>query len=231
MSNIEKRKSSELAPGAPQKGFEEGVNQEDLIMPRIKLIQAMSPEAQDEGIKPGTIINGLSKQEVSMKFIPINVHANWVRFNPRNSKDPNFNPDYEPGAMIWASSDPNDARVVEEGRFGENGERPLATKFLTFLCLFDGDTSPVLLSFSNTSLKAGKQLLSMAKFSKRDMFATRYTLTAHKETKDGNQYFVYKVQSAGLVSDKEYKQCEQLWKEFSIKKPTVAPTEEEAVPF
>ena len=51
------------AEGA-QRGFEGGVDREDLTIPRAKLIQALSPELTEglEGIKVGSIINSLTKE-------------------------------------------------------------------------------------------------------------------------------------------------------------------------
>ena len=230
---LAKKEKNEIAKSEKPRGFEEPTNQEDLILPRVKLLQALSPEVQDEGMKQGTIINGLTKQPVSEHFVPIYKRTNWVRFNSRNTKDPSFDSNYEPGAFIWSSSDPNDARVVTEGSFGPNGERPLATKFITFLCLFEGDDSPVLLSFSNTSLRAGRQLLSMASFGGGDMFSKKYKLASYKEVKNNNQYYVLKVTAAGKATDEEYKKASEMWEKFSGKEIDHSPSDpnEGSVPF
>jgi len=203
----------------PQRGFEGGVNQDDLIIPRAKLIQALSPELNDgiEGIRIGSIVNSLTKEKLPDEFVPIFTFKTFIRFNPRKKDDPNFLSAFEPGAVVWKSADPDDPRVIEETRFGRNGEKPAAITFLNFFSYFPGCTMPIILSFSKTSYKTGKQLLSLAKFCGGDMFSRKYRLSSVMETNDIGTYSVFKVVPVGEVSQDEYKTCEYLWNEFSAK--------------
>lgn len=201
------------------RGFEEETQKEDLIIPRAKLLQALSPEVTErpKDFQPGLIINSLTKTILPSEFVPIFKFTNWIRFNPRNPKDPAYNDQFEPGAIIWRSNDPYDPKVIEESKFGENGERPLANKFLNFFSYFPGVAMPVIVSFTNTSFKTGKQLLSLARFSGGDMFSNRYRLTS-KQTKNAmGTFFVLQVEPAGQVEGEEYKKCEALWTEFHQK--------------
>ncbi len=203
----------------PQRGFEGGVNQEDLIIPRAKLIQALSPELKDgiEGIRIGSIVNSLTKEKLPDEFIPIFTFKTFIRFNPRKKEDPNFLSGFDPGSVVWKSANPDDPRVIEETRFGINGEKPPATTFLNFFSYFPGCAMPIILSFSKTSYKTGKQLLSLAKFCGGDMFSRKYRLTSVMETKNMDSYAVLKVIPVGQVSQDEYRTCEFLWNEFSAK--------------
>lgn len=212
-----------------QRGFENGITQEDLIIPRAKLIQALSPELTEgiEGIRVGSIINSLTKEVLPQEFIPVFMFKNFIRFNPRSKDDPNYDPAFEPGAVIWKSVDPEDPKVVEETKFGPNGEKPSATTFLNFFSYFPGVSMPVIVSFSKTSYKTGKQLLSLAKFCCGDMFSRKYKLTSQMETNDIATYAVFKVASAGLSSPDELKLCEGLWQEFSAKAKNIQVHDEE----
>ncbi len=225
-----------LATGSHQRGFENGITQEDLIIPRAKLIQALSPEITEGlGVKPGAIINSLTKEVLPDEFIPIFMFKNYIRFNPRSKADPNFDPAYEPGAVVWKSNDPDDPKVVAETRFGPNGEKPIATTFLNFFSCFPGVPMPVIVSFSKTSYKAGRQLLSLAKFCGGDMFSRKYRLASVMETNDIATYAVFKVAPIGAVSPEEYKLCERLWNDFSEKAKDIhvhdEGTTDEPVPF
>ncbi len=202
-----------------QRGFEHGITQEDLIIPRAKLIQALSPELMEglDGIKAGAIINSLTKELLPQEFIPIFMFKNFIRFNPRSKDDPNFDPEFEPGAVIWKSNDPEDSKVIEETKFGPNGEKPVATTFLNFFSYFPGVPMPIIVSFSKTSYKTGRQLLSLAKFCGGDMFARKYRLTSQMETNDIATYAVLKVVSVGASSPEDFKLCEKLWNDFAAK--------------
>ncbi|HRZ15784.1 MAG TPA: hypothetical protein P5110_09780 [Candidatus Omnitrophota bacterium] len=228
---IEKVQSGALmqAEGV-QRGFEGGVDREDLIIPRAKLIQALSPELTEglEGIKVGSIINSLTKEVLPGEFIPVFTFKNYIRFNPRSKDDPNFNPDFDPGAVIWKSTDPLDPKVKEEARFGPNGEKPLATTFINFFSYFPGVPMPIIVSFSKTSYRAGKNLLSLAKFCGGDMFSRRYKLVSQMETNDIATYAVLKVTPAGDAKPEEYAVGERLWKDFASKVDAIQVHEEDA---
>jgi hypothetical protein len=220
MSNeITKTNTALMQQDKVQRGFESGVDQEDLIIPRAKLIQALSPEMQEglEGIKVGSIINSLTKEKLPDEFIPVFAFKNYIRFNPRSKDDPNFDPAFEPGAIIWRSTDPADPLVQEQTKFGPNGEKPVATTFLNFFSFFPGVAMPVIVSFSKTSYRTGKQLLSLGKFCGGDMFSRKYKLTSQMETNDIGTYAVFKVVPSGGASPDEYAVCERLWNEFSAK--------------
>lgn len=207
-----------LAAGPRQRGFESGITQEDLIIPRAKLIQALSPEITEGlGVKPGDIINSLTKEVLPDEFIPVFMFKNFIRFNPRSKADPNFDPAYEPGAVIWKSTDPADPKVVAETMFGQNGEKPIATTFLNFFSYFPGVPMPVIVSFSKTSYRAGRQLLSLAKFCGGDMFSRKYRLMSLMETNDIATYAVFKVVPVGSTNPEDYSLCERLWNDFSAK--------------
>lgn len=200
------------------RGFEGGINQEDLIIPRAKLIQALSPEvAEGLGFKPGAIINSLTKEILPDEFIPVFMFKNYIRFNPRSKADPNFDTAFEPGAVIWKSSDPEDPKVLAETKFGANGEKPVATTFLNFFSYFHGVPMPIIVSFSKTSYRAGRQLLSLARFCGGDMFSRKYRLFSQMESNDIGTYAVFKIAPIGAATPDEYKLCERLWNDFSEK--------------
>lgn len=217
---VEKKKQEIAEQTEPARGFEDdSMDQDDLIIPRAKLLQALSPEIQDnvEGCRQGMIINSLTQHELPEIFIPIFVFKNYIRFNPRKKEDANFDPEFEPGAIIWKSNDHKEERIQLETKFGANGEKPLATVFMNFLAKFDGVDMPIIISFSKTSYKAGKNLYSLAKLSGGDMFGKQYKLTSKKETNEISSFFILKTSAFGLV-DKDVKQlCLTWWNDYGPK--------------
>lgn len=201
------------------RGFEGmKVEQSDLIIPRAKLLQALSPEvaeAKFDGAKAGLLINSLTMEVLSPRIIPIFCFKNYFRFNPRDSDSEAFNPDFAPGAMIWRSNDPNDPRVKEETQFGPNGENPLALTCLNFFSLFAGSSMPIILSFSKTSYKTGKQLLSLARFCGGDMWSRAYQLGTTLQKNEKGTYYTLTITSLGASTPQEQAQAEAWWKGFS----------------
>jgi len=211
------------------RGFENGVDQADLIMPRAKLIQALSPELNEgiENIKVGSIINSVTKEILPPEFIPIFMFKKFIRFNPRNKDDPNFDYKLSPGAIIWRTDNALDSMVQEQTSFGPNGEKPLATTFLNFFSYFPGSQMPIIVSFCRTSYKTGKQLLSLAKFCGGDMFSRKYRLTSVMEVNDVANYAVLKVTPIGELMPDEFKICERMWKDFSTRAKDIQLHEED----
>ncbi|MBI4708218.1 MAG: hypothetical protein HY761_09910 [Candidatus Omnitrophica bacterium] len=222
------KKESVLMAAAPGRGFEEPTEKEDLLIPRAKLLQALSPEVVEspKDFQPGLIINSLTKEVLPEEIVPIFKFTNWIRFNPRKKDDPNFDPAFDPGAIIWRSSDPLDSKVIKESEFGPNGERPIATKFMNFFCLFPGHPIPVILSFSSTSFKAGKKLITLAKFAGGDMFSRKYKLIAKHVKNDMGAYYVLDVDPAGMTDESYYKAAESLYSQFKEKAKDIQVHEE-----
>lgn len=203
----------------PQRGFEAGEDKDDLIIPRAQLIQSTSEEIKQgiEGFKVGMIVNSLTKEQLPDVFIPIlAMPKTFIRWNPRKQSDPNYDSNFDPGALIWRSNDPLDPRVVDGIKFGPNGEPPAVTRYINYLVWFVGYHSPIILSFSKTSYDAGRNLYSLAKLSGGDIFNRKYKLISKDDTnKAGDTFKVLKVSPAGVAEPNEYKTAEMLWKEFS----------------
>lgn len=206
-----------LGLGAIGKGFEEPVEQENLIIPRAKLVQGLPKEMAEmpEHVKPGMIINSLTKEILPNVFIPIFKFTNFIRFNARKKEEEGFDPAYGPGELIWRSDDPKDPRVMAETKFGPDGEKPIATTFWNFFSYFPGVPMPIIVSFSKSSFKTGKELFSLARFAANqqypNMFNSQYKLTsAFKENEQG-AFYLLKVAGAGRVEDKNDLQLCDVW--------------------
>jgi len=211
-------------------GLEEGVYENELIIPRAKLMQPTSPElSENEDLRQGMVANSVTLQECPQKFIPIKKEAKWIRFNPLKSTDLGFDSNYKPGSIIWQSKDPDSPEVKSEGYFGPQGEPPLATKFLNFFVIFEGQFVPNIIGFAKTSYNAGKQLLSLARYSGENaLFSRKYVLKTLKQQNDKGVYYVFKIAQAGKTSDLEYKACFSAYQDLIKKEPVI---HEEESPF
>jgi len=198
----------------------EDVDNEDLIIPRAKLLQPLSPELQEyPELRAGMIINSLTKEVLPSEFSPVFYFKSFIRFNPRDKKMPGFDSNFEPGALMWQTRDVNDPRVAEQCTFGPNGEHPLALTTLNFFSLpIPNSGMPVIISFSKTSYKAGKNLLSLAKLRGGDLFSRKYKLSVKQETNDKGTYYVLVVNPAGDCDQDMYKTGEQYFQQFGLKR-------------
>ncbi len=221
--------AAEGSLAVPGRGFEMKIDRADLIIPRGKLLQALSPEVAERGMKAGQIINSLTAEVLPSRMIPIFCFKNYFRFNPRKREDPHFLSEYAPGALIWRSANPDDPKVLEETQFGQNGELPAAMTCLNFFSLFLDVPMPIIVSFSKTSYRAGKQLLSLARFCGGDMWSRAYQLTASLQNTDKGTYYVLNVSTLGASTDAERTQAEAWWKAFSDKATEIKVHDDENV--
>lgn len=208
--DVVKKETQEVAPlqQAPR-GIDDSVTQDDLILPRLELTQALSPSVVTGDAKPGVLLNSVDKSEMGeeVTIIPVILRKNFIRWVPRS----------EGGGMLWRSDDPSDPRVIEETKFGPNGEKPLATAYLNFLCMIEGEEMPIVVSFSNTSYTAGRRLLTMAKMNGGDLFSRTYKVSAKSRTNNKGTFFVLSVEEGGLTKKADFERAEKLYNSFAKK--------------
>jgi hypothetical protein len=202
MQDLEKTQGGLPASINLGEGFE-GLTEGDFQLSRAKIVQSSTPEFKSDPktFTLGAVIDNITLKELPKEFIPVMRFVNWIRFNPRKKDDPNFDPAFDAGKVIWKSTDPFDPKVVEEGVFGPNGEPPKATKFINYLCIFPGERLPIILSFAKTSCKAGIKLLNLAMRAGGNLYDNKYRLTTHLEGENDVTYFVADVEAAGKADE------------------------------
>jgi hypothetical protein len=139
----------------------EHITQEDIIMPRLAIAQAMSPQLKDsnplyiEDLRVGDLFNTLTSAVYGKG--PLNFHIvrafppRWMEFIPR-----------EQGGGIRDRDVPhNDPRTM----FGPNGEPPIATKFYDYIIALVplSAINVIALSMKSTQIKVARRLNGLIK--------------------------------------------------------------------
>jgi len=204
------------------RGFEK-VEAGDTLIPRIKLLQPLSPEVADKGMKAGTLFNSLSSKNYGSEliFIPVLHTKSRIKFIPR-----------EDGGGIECNAidanTPNAPLIIKQGKKElvvksclecpngkwEDETAPSCTLYYNFLALIIGDDAPVAISFSKTKIKAAKRLISLTRLAgnNMDMFAKKYILkTQLEKNSSGQSYFNYSIEPSAFVTAKEFKAAESLY--------------------
>lgn len=202
----------------PKRGLEELSQQEDFEIPRALLLQSNSPMVVDDQsgkYRAGMVVNSLTGEFLPDEFIPILKFAEWIRWNPRDPHSPIFDSNFGPGKMIWKSRNPEDPLVIEQGKFGPKGERPLATKYLNFFSYFPGIDMPVIISFCNTSFPAGRKLNTLCFGAKESaIYARKYKLGKKVDQNDKGKFWILQTELAGHTSEEDYKIADQWYHQF-----------------
>ena len=225
MNEVAKTQNNAVTIGGANPWINNEEDQKDLRFPRAKIFQGTTAEQEKfPDAKGGQVINSLTGELMPETFVPIFKYNTTTKWNPRDRKDPNFDAELEPGAMIWNTSDPTDPRWAE-GQWPKDGSFPKAVHTINFMCLFEGVSFPVLVSFAKTSHTAGGKLHSMLAMGydpSKSQWAKKFKISTNKKTKDDTVFFVYDVAPAGESTEEEQKAAGQFSESLAPKVNEIA---------
>jgi hypothetical protein len=210
------------------KGFE-NLEREDILLPRLKLLQAMSPEVTETDEKPGTFFLNLSNKNVGEKIIitPVMHYRSRIKWNPKD----------DGGGIDCSSADaktPSTAKYAplcsacshkdwDNTKEKKKDQVPSCVLFENFVILIGDSSEPVIMPMSKSQAKVAKKFYSMAALKGGDMFDFSYQMTVVKEkAPTGEVYFNFSVSDIGKKTDEKKRiTCEQLWATLSKANLTV----------
>jgi len=196
----------------------EGVEQDMLVIPRLKLVQKNSVEV-DTGVKPGSLVNSMTKEVVAeckkdgaeVVVIPIVNNRSRIYFRPFS----------EGGGIICRSfdgkvgqGDPGgDCLLCPHSRWQQNekGERvpPTCSEYLNVFVLVRGYDFPIPLtaSFARTSAPAGRQLVNYfymdSRRNHKSPWNFAYKLKTEPQKNVYGSFYVFRVEPAGKATPEE----------------------------
>ena len=206
-------------------GFSE-VTTEDLAIPFIRILQALSPQVQTrepqylEGASAGMIFNTVLKQaydgEKGIDVIPCHYNRRFVEWQPREQGGGYIN-SYLPDDPIVSTTQPDDKGndVLPNGNYLSNTSQ----FFVVFLYETMG-AQKGLITMTSSQLKKSKQWLSQAQsLTGKDangdafilpFFSTIYKLTTVPEKSDKGSWFGWEINRVRTL-DLEDKQDDALF--------------------
>jgi len=192
-------------------GFEEVDMQQDILMPRVAILQGTSELVLDGKGKVGELADSLSKEifGIDFTFIPLYCFKTRCKFKvgeglvcqSRNALTCTMNIDgtHHVGESCMECKDaqwPEDQTAGgPECSLVYNFPAINASAIMSF---------PIAISLMKTSSKAGKKLISLAMRTGEDMFSRKYKLITDKRTNDKGTFAVADIELAGKVTDEEY---------------------------
>lgn len=198
-----------LQEGTPM-GFEDEET-DDVIIPRVKVIQTLSPERKDKLADEGDIINSLTKERLNGKmFVPVFKFNNNVWWKDR-ADGGGINCLARDGRVGTLSDGTTQMCSVCRRCEFDNSKQgkeavPTCTKYINFFGFFAGERMPIILSFSKTCYNEGKKLYSLAKVTMQNMWNYGYTLNEKLLSKGNNEWYVPVMTAAGPTdeADREF---------------------------
>lgn len=180
----------------------------DMIIPRVKVIQTLSPERKDKIAEDGDIINSLTKERLNGKtFVPVFKFNNNIDWRDRS----------EGGGMnclardgkVGEASDGTKLMCMQCKRCEFDNTKqgkeaiPKCTKYINFLGFFEGERMPIILSFAKTNYNEGKKLYSLAKVTMQNMWNNGYKLDEKIVAKNGNEWYILVPSPMGATTEED----------------------------
>lgn len=214
----------------PARGSEE-VKSSDMVLPRLEIVQALSPikEAQP-GVVDGMLFNSVTQEIIGdvAYFVPVYFRTEYLIWKDQN----------EGGGFFGAFDNKADA----ENRRAEvlaSGEDPEFIEIVDTPVQYglritpDGSTcEQIVVSMAKTKAKVSRKWNAMIQIAGGDRFSRVYKLTAvTDENKKGQKFKNFMVQPAGFTPEPVYRQAEALYeilktREFRVAHETVVNVDE-----
>jgi hypothetical protein len=171
----------------------EGLEREDITLPRIKLAQALSDEVSNGNASPGDWLNTLSGQSygTSFEFIPISVWKSRTYFAENRDDSPICR-----SADGFTSVDGHKCKIeCPHNRAWEwnDGMPPLCTLGYNYLVIPIVDPFPAITTLMKTSFKAGKALNTLLVAARCPAWHWVYEFYSVKESNSRGTYYVAAV--------------------------------------
>lgn len=191
-------------------GFE-GMGQEDLALPFLRLLAANSPEIGEiEGALPGMIYNSVTGDlydgKVGIVVIPCAYTRQYIEWAPRGQGSG------APIAVYPATSDILSRTIRDKSTnkdYLENGNYIENTANHYVMLVSEGTLSPALISMKSTQLKKSRkwnsQMMSVkaqsssGEFYTPPMYSQRYLLSTSAESNDKGKWYGWEITHLGPI--------------------------------
>jgi hypothetical protein len=168
----------------------EDMTKEDVLIPRLALAQALSPQVTEgdpayiTGLKVGDMFNSMT-QEIYGREVFVQI----IRKDPPRAME--FFPQDDGGGV----KDPNVPLDDPRMQWGEDGEKPVATLFRDYIARILPSGEMIALSFKGSGIKVARALNGLLVLRNKPIYTGRYRFTTAVELKP-KPHQVYKVANA-----------------------------------
>lgn len=202
----------EYLKGASSRRGSENVTTDDLIIPRVELVQDLSPcrkrndPSYIEGCDGGMLYNNVTRElyGTDILIIPVFYRKEYLVWKDR-ADGGGFR-----GAFSTMAEAETEIAIIEDGDKCEAVET--AQHFCLLIDPVTGKEEEVVLSLSRSKMKASRTLNSLIRMSESDSFSRVYKVSAVAAKNAKNQdFFNVVVSPAGFPSERSYKRAEALY--------------------
>ena len=186
----------------------ENIDREMLIIPRIKLVQALSTEVSEYEIPAGSLINSLTKdvyakKEQELLIVPLMVNRSRILFPPIGEATGFLCRSFD--GFIGQGEPGGECISCPKNKWSTKGEPPDCTEYLNVAVMpivnDEVEPMPLILSFGRTSFGTGRQFINLMYNRRESPWNFSYALWTKFEKNDKGNFFVLKVKPSGKAPE------------------------------
>lgn len=211
----------------------ESVNADDLVIPRIELVQSISPcrkkndPAYIPGIEEGDFFNNVTREIYGKEItvVPVFFKKEFLLWKDR-TKGGGYK-----GAYATAQEAAQERDMLPDSADIEIADTP---QHFVIVIHEDGRMEEAVLSMAKSKAKVSKQWNSIIRMNEGDRFSRQYKLSSTEDKSDKGAYFNFRVACTGFVSEDMYRRAEKVYDIVSSGKASVnrdSDNATEEVPF
>ena len=196
----------------------ENVGASDMLIPRLKLLQDLSPEIKKskpeyvEGAEAGMIFNTVTKK-LSTEILAINLYYDheYVLFRNRDFGG-GFHGSFPDEASAFAEAvklagNEEQARTLFD--IAESGRHTIG-----IIDPESGEISPAIMEFTSTKLRVSAQWNTDINASGGDRFSSAWKISVKEQTNTKGSFYNYSITRLGFVTDEIYQQAKEKYEQI-----------------
>lgn len=201
------------------RGSEE-VGASDITLPRIGIIQAISPQlkkndpAYIQGAEQGQLYNTLTSElypEGGIIFVPVLFRKEWVAFKDRE-KGGGFR-----GA--WPFVEEVQARTaIEQMEDAADIDLLESHSHIGYVVKPDGSLEQAIIACTKSAIKFSRKINSLVTMAGVDRFAKAYSIGTVEATSPKGEYWTFDVKPMGFVNQNVYREAETMYEMLKDRK-------------
>lgn len=218
---------------------------EDVEIPRLLLLQAMSPQVVDGDERPNHFWHSVAEQNLGkeLTIVPVFVDQSYILWRPRKQGGGmlaragdgihwntvgEFEVQLDNGKkVIWRT-----AKTVRESKLDQWGSSdpsdpnspPAATRMYNVVTMLPDfpELSPVVISMQRSAIKVARKFVGKLMISRAPIFGLQFKMSGVKDQNSrGDEFFNYQFLSDGFVQDPEafeqYKETYEYFKKAGLR--------------
>ena len=191
------------------RGSEE-VKSTDMVLPRLEIVQALSPiKETNEDAKEGYLFNSVTQEVIGdlAYFVPVYFRLEYLIW-----KDQDKGGGFFGSFPTKAEADARFAEVVAGGEDPDDLEIVDTPVQYGLRITPEGHTEQIVISMAKTKSKVSRKWNAMIQIAGGDRFSRVYKLSTFRdENKKGQKFFNFVVQPAGFTPRAAYLEAERLY--------------------